>query len=712
MSLIKALAGYTQLRGLSHTEESLKAGLPFNEDPLDFPFFERAAARIGVSVKVEKVNPKDLLHFNMPCIAIKQDGECVLVLKATLETLIFVKLDNIQTHQSISLEEFEKDFKNEIIFLNYVPKSSVSFFSAFSWFFEILKQYKSLYLQAAAAGAIVNFFLVITTVYSLIVYDRVIPHEGYETLWVLTMGVVIIYFFDTVLRIIRAHFLDQASEKADIHMGSNLFEKIINVRMESRPPSAASMAFHMKEFESVREFLSSSTLITISDLPFVLLLLLVIGLIGGYLVFVPLIGIILILLLSIFAQPALANYVRSYNESSEHKYSFIINAIANIENIKSFNMHRKVQTQWEDCLSTSTTISNRLKSFNHFVTTITYLIQNLTYVFVIVAGVYLISYRSITFGGLIACSILSSRSLVPISQIVGLISRFNQTVLSVKQLNHIMNSPQERHTDTSYSTLTEFKGSVEFVNIDFAYPTQRLKSLKNFNLKIPEGNRIGILGRIGSGKTTLEKLILGLYQPSYGHVLIDGIEISQIDPFDLRKNIGYVPQDIILWRGTLKYNILGGNVEVSEEEFMKACEIAGVLDFVRFHPLGFNMPIAEDGSGLSQGQKQSVAIARALINNPKILLMDEPTASMDTQSERLFINRLSAHLTNQTLIIITHRVPILSLANRIVLVEQGQVYMDGERDKVLSFLNEATLKAMAVNKEENSGNSDKSKGLQ
>lgn len=695
MSLIKALSVYTKLRGSPHDEEGIVAGLPYNDNPMDFEFMERAALRMGVEVKKEFRPLEDLVHFSLPCILLLKDGTCPILLKITKTHAIYVELDSWTEQKTIEINLLQEIYSGEAIFFSHTLKPETTFFSIFGWFFDILKQHKHLYIQAAVAGAIVNILLIAATFYSLIIYDRVIPHQGFDTLWVLTLGVMLIYVFDGLLKVIRAHFLDQASKKADIHMGSDLFEKILNVRMESRPVSSASMAFHLKEFESVREFLSSTTLVTLSDLPFVILILIVIAMMGGYIVLVPIVGIILILMTTVIVQPALAGYVQKFNKITENKYASLINAITNLETVKSFNMHRKIQTQWENTLSQSTEVGNELKSFSHVVSSVTMFIQNLAYVFLIVVGVYLISNNNLSFGGLIACSILSSRALGPVSQVVGLIGRLNQTVLAVKELSQIMNAPQERSGSIAYQSHPNFKGTIEFVNVDFSYPHQRLKSLKNFNLKIPAGSRIGILGRIGSGKTTLEKLILGLYQPNYGHLLFDEVEAAQLDPFELRKHIGYVPQDVTLWRGTLKYNILAGASDVSEEFFLKICEIAGVTDFARLHPLGYNMPIAEDGSGLSGGQKQSLAIARALAVNPKIILLDEPTASMDPQSEAAFVKRLNDYLTDQTVIVITHRTPIMNILNRIVIVEGGQVFLDGPRDQVLSKIHQTIEQAKA-----------------
>ena len=688
MTLIKALSVYTCLRGTPHSQDSIIAGLPYCDDPLNFEYMERAAHHIGIEVKKEKRALPDLIHFSVPCLLMLEGSNYIMLVKINQQQAVYVELNNWGTHRTIDISTLETLYTGEVIFFNNSIQPATGFFSIFGWFFEVLRQHKHLYIQAAFAGSIVNILMITATFYTLIVYDRVIPHKGYETLWVLTIGVLLIYIFDSFLKVIRAHFLDAASKKADIQMGSELFEKILNVKMESRPISSSGMAFHLKEFESVREFLSSTTLVTFSDLPYIILILIVIYMMGGYIVLVPIVGIILILVTSFIVQPALASYVQRYNKIAENKYTVLINAITNLETAKAFNMHRKLQTQWENTLSQSTEIGNQLKSFNHVVSALTAFIQNITYVFVIVIGVYLIGNNTLTFGGLIACSILTSRATAPVGQLVSLIGRFNQTVLAIKQLSHIMNAPQERHGTIAYQSLPNFKGAIEFVNVDFNYPNQRLKSLKNFNLKIPTGTRLGILGRIGSGKTTIEKLILGLYHPTYGHILFDNIDSAQLDPFELRSHIGYVPQDIALWRGTLKYNILAGATEMTDEFFLKICEVAGVTDFARLHPLGFNMPISEDGSGLSGGQKQAVAIARALITNPRILLMDEPTASMDPQSEAAFIKKLNAYLTDQTLIVITHRTPIMSLLNRMVLIENGQLVMDGPRDKVLEDINQ------------------------
>lgn len=688
MSLLKALELYTNCRGIPHTEESLRIGLPNSSDSLEFDLFERASSRIGLEVKKEKRKLEDLFHFALPCIILLNDDSWALVLRVTQDkiTLMDPKVSN--DPREIPITELAEYYTGESIFLSHSLKPPSDYFSIIGWFWSVIQKHKKLYLQAATASGMINIFLIIATFYALTVYDRVIPHHGYETLWVLTLGVIIIYLFDAFLKILRAYFIDHASKKIDIEIGSQLLEKIMNTKMADRPSSSSAMAFHIKEFESLREFLSSTTLIVLADLPYTFLLLLVIGLIGGYMVIIPIVAIIAILLSSLLIQPSLANYVNRLNQHSESKYTVIINAIQNMEAVKAYNMHSIVQTQWENALSSASESGNQLKSFNHIITSVTGFIQNLCYVLVIVVGAYLVTSGQMGFGGLIACSILVSRSLLPVTQLVGLVGRINQSIFAIRQLGLLMNAPQERQHEIPYQKKTSMKGSIQFVNVDFSYPKQRLKSVKNFSLNIPGGSRVGLIGRIGSGKTTLEKLLMGLYQPSNGHILVDGMDIAQIDPVDLRKHIGYVPQDISLWRGTLKYNILSGDTSVPDEVFLKVCEISGVLDFVRLNPLGFNMPINEDGSGLSQGQKQSLAIARALVHKPKILLMDEPTANMDPQSEHLFLTKLNSYLTDETLILITHRLNVLALVNRVVIMEFGQILLDGPKNDVLKKLEE------------------------
>lgn len=687
MSLIKALELYTRLKGMPYTEESLMMGLPYAEDPMDFDLLERSASRIGLEIKKEQRTIPDLYHFALPCIILLKDNTWAMILRVTDKFATIIDSQNDTESRDIPIEELSEYYAGEAIFFSHTLKPQSDYFSVMGWFWDVIKKHKKLYIQAAIASGLINIFLIIATFYALTVYDRVIPHQGYETLWVLTFGVIIIYLFDAFLKVLRAHFIDHASKKIDIQIGGNLFERIMNTRMADRPASSSAMAFHLKEFESLREFLSSTTLVVLSDLPYTFLLLIVIGLIGGYIVIIPIIAIIAILITSFIIQPSLSEYVKRLNKSTENKYSIIINSIQNLEIVKTFNMHRNVQTQWENALSSSSESGNQLRSFNHIISSITSFIQNVCFILIIVTGVYMVSKGELTFGGMIACSMLVSRSLAPISQLTGLVSRLNQSILSIKELGQIMSSPQERRYDIAYQPKTHLQGTVQFINVDFSYPRQRLKSIKNFSIKIPSGARIGLIGRIGSGKTTFEKLLMGLYHPSSGHILVDGIDIAQIDPVDLRKHIGYVPQDITLWKGTLKYNILSGDMTIPDEQFEKICELSGVMDFVRMNPLGFNMPISEDGTGLSQGQKQSLAVARALVRGPKILLMDEPTANMDPQSENNLLTRLNTYLTDETLIMITHRMNVLSLVNRVVLLEQGQILMDGPRDEVMARLN-------------------------
>ena len=522
------------------------------------------------------------------------------------------------------------------------------------------------------------------------VYDRVVPNNATDTLWVLAIGVAVIYILDTILKFIRSYFLEVAGKKSDIIMSSIIFERVMGLNMAVRPKSVGSFANNLKEFESIRGFFTSTTVATIIDLPFIFIFLFVIKLIAGQIVWVPIGIMVAIFIYTLFVKGPLNRSIESSYAAAAHKNSVLIESLSNIETIKTMGASGSAQYQWEEASGEIANRGLKTRILSNSVSTMTAFFIQLNSVAVIVYGVYLIQEMELTMGGLIATVILSARAISPLGQVASLVANYEHTKTAYKNLNDIMKMPVDRPEGKEFIRRDEFNGFIEFQNVTFSYPEEEKKALDDVSFKIHPGEKIGIAGKIGSGKTTLEKLILGLYKPSSGTILIDGIDISQIDPADLRKNIGYVPQDVNLFRGSVKNNIIYKAPYVNDEQMIKASKLAGVDDFVKLHPKGYDMPVGERGDGLSGGQKQAIAIARAFLLDAPIVLLDEPTNSVDNVMESKIRANLAKNLVDKTTILITHKSTILSLVDRLIILDNGKLVIDGKRDEVLKKLNAPT----------------------
>lgn len=695
--LLLALLAICKILHTPHSSNSLTAGLPLVNNRLTPDLFPRAAERAGLSTSLIKRPLDGISNLVLPAVLLlKNDKTCVLTKKNKNQYTVVLS----ETSEGKKIVEFE-DLKTEYTGFAFFIQENHQFDDrsansatpkAKHWFWDVIYKSWPIYAEVLAASFLINIFALASPLFIMNVYDRVVPNHALETLWVLAIGISIVYIFDFIMKSLRSYFIDIAGKRSDIILSSTIFEKALGIKMEARPPSVGAFANDFHEFESFRDFLTSATLTTLIDLPFLLIFLSVIFTLGGNLVLIPLVILPLAILVGIAVQKPLKNTIQELFKHSAQKGATLIESLSSLDSIKSNGAEGQIQKQWEQNIGQIARLGLKARFFSSLAVNFTSFLQHMASVAVVVFGVYKISEGDLTTGGLIACTILTGRALAPVAQVASLLTRYHQSKTSLTSLTKMMSLPTEREPGKKFLHRPSFKGSIEFKNISFSYPGQPTKALDDVSFKIKAGERVGFIGRIGSGKSTIEKLIMGLYVAQEGSILIDGTDIKQIDPSDLRRQIGYVPQDIALMFGSTKDNITFGARFVDDKAILRAAEIAGVTSFVNNHPAGFDRPVGERGSALSGGQRQSIAVARALLLSPPIYIMDEPSNSMDNTTEEAFKQRFSKHLNIQTLVLVTHRASLLTLVDRLIVLDGAKIRADGSKEKVLEALKQGQIK--------------------
>lgn len=561
-----------------------------------------------------------------------------------------------------------------------------------SWFWKVIWRFKGYYYQVILATFIINFLALVSSLYVMNVYDRVIPNQAYETLWVLSIGVMLAILFEFLAKMIRGHLTDIAGKKADLIISSAIFRRMMALRLADRPASAGSYANNLREFESVREFMTSASLLVLVDLPFLLLFITVIFIVGGKLAIVPAIIIPIVIIVGFIVQRPLSRYINESMKESSQRQGLAVEALEGIETLKTNNATGWAQQRWDAYTAKTSASSIKVKDTANFMINFSVAMQQLNTVFLVLFGTYLIHNENtaerITMGALIAAVILSGRALSPLAQVAGLATRFQQAKLALEGLNNIIERPIERVPERKYISPSNIQGNITFENTCFQYQEDGKPAVSNLNLQIRAGEKIGILGRIGSGKSTMLKLASGLYDGSTGNVMLDNIDMRQIDPNFLRSQILLLGQSPRLFLGTLRENmdLARSDGYSSDQELLEALQRFGLDKIIRSHPKGLDMPLGEDGLGLSGGQKQIIALARMTLRNPRIVLLDEPTTGLDQATERMSLQAISQWAQDKTLLVVTHRPQVLQIVNRIIVMDEGKVVMDGPRDLVLQRL--------------------------
>ncbi|BHH85447.1 type I secretion system permease/ATPase [Desulforhopalus sp. 52FAK] len=696
--LTDCLVILSKVYGNPISRTTLRAGLPLEDNQLTVKLVQRAARRAGLMARVLKRPLEKISDLELPCVLLLNNKKAV-VLRHFTDGGTKLQLNLPESGEGVkvvSVVEIAKDYSGYAIFAHPELKEGVGSISRKipqrrKFFWGAIFSSWRIYRDVLLASFLINIFGLATPFFILNVYDRVIPNSAFETLWVLAIGIAIAYLFSLLMQGLRGYFIDEAGKRANLEVSARMFEKVLGLKMAYGPQSTGSFSNKILQFEHVRDFITSFSITAIVDLPFVVLALLVIWYLAGNVVFIHLTAILILLIYTLIIQRPLRKAVEETYHASARKNSILVEGLGGLETLKILGAEGKIQNTWEEAVSYISHWSSRARFLSTSVTHLAAFMQNFTVVAVVVTGVYVIAEGLMSQGGLIAIVILSRQAVAPMAQVVSLMTRYHRARTALDSLEDVMNMPVERPLHKNFLHRTELTGAIEFKNVHFTYPGQSLAALKDVSVKILSGERVGIIGGIGSGKTTFGKMILGLYEPDAGLVAIDDTDLRQIDPLELRRFIGCVPQDVTLFRGSVKDNILLGCDIADDADVLRAAKVSGLTEFTSKHALGFDMQVGERGKLLSGGQRQSVAIARALLLDPQVLIFDEPTSSMDAKTESILRKRLAETLSEKTLIVISHRASLLNLVDRIILLEDGEIRADGPRKSILEAIKNGQL---------------------
>ncbi|WP_162047762.1 type I secretion system permease/ATPase [Vibrio taketomensis] len=701
--LLNSLIYISRYYGLANSPEALINGLPLSEGKLTPFLFPRSAERAGLVAKENRCELEKISALVLPVVLLLKGGDACVLNSINLEKqeAEIVTGESGLVPISISFDELKQLYIGRYFLVKkqfrYDERSpEVLKTKQGHWFWSTLWQSKNIYRDVLIASILINLFAVAAPMFTRLVYDKVVPNLAFETLWVLASGIFVIFLFDLVLKLMRSYFIDVAGKKSDILISSKLFSKVLGIRMESRPPSVGAFARHLQEFESIREFFTSATIGSLIDLPFALLFLLLIWLMAGNLVLVPIAGVVILIIYSLLIQGPLRRAIEEGSRLASQKYANLIESLAGLETVKLFGAQSQFQFRWEEAVAHMANWNIKSRRITDSIQNTAGFVQQASNVGMIIFGVYLIADGNLTMGGLIAATMLSGRAISPMVQLSVLSARYNQAKSSMTIIEQVMSMPDEQEEGKRYIHRPIVQGKIELDNVTFHYPESPIASIRNLSMTINPGEKVAIIGRIGSGKTTLERLILGLYKPTEGHVRIDDTDIDQLHHIDIRRNIGCVPQDYHLFYGSIRDNITLGRPLADDRDVMDAANRAGVTVFTQQDPAGLERQVGEGGQLLSGGQRQAVSIARAILGRPPVLLMDEPTSAMDNRSEMHIKQQLAQLKETETLILITHKTSMLDVVDRVIVMEKGTVIADGPKAEVLSNLMQGKVRAASA----------------
>jgi ATP-binding cassette subfamily C protein LapB len=689
--LVFLTAHYSQARSKS----SILAGLPYDGKNMGPELFCEAAEKNDFKSKiVKKRKIEKIIDAVLPVVLIlKENKACVLLHYQNKEEVIVWSPETCK-EEIVSLKDLQDQYTGYTIYIHPKKKqfNTQNNSQEGHWFWSVFFESKAIYGRVIVAAILINLFALTSPIFIMNVYNRVIPNNAIETGWVLGLGALTVFVFDFIMRTLRGYFIDIAGRRIDVIAGRRIFDQLLNIKLAERPQSSGAFANMLRDFDSVRDFMTSASMTILIDLPFTLFFLSVIWLLGGPVAFLLAALVCIVFLAGVLLQIPLKSVVKKAAKSAEEKHGLLIETIHGLEAIKAVGADGRMREQYSKLIAENAALSQKSRFISALGGNISSWIQQTASIFVVLMGMYLIRDAEMSVGALIACVLLTSRAIAPIGQVANLMSRYHTARTSLATLNDIMKKPVERPASKRFLHRPDIKGKVTFKRVSFIYPKTNRKIIDGCSFIVNAGEKVGLIGRIGSGKSTIAKLMMGLYDSSEGHLLLDDTDYEQIDPADLRSQVAYISQDVVLFNGTVRDNITATKPNATEEEILTVAKASGVHDFIAQHPMGYDAPVGEHGLGLSGGQRQCVALARAMLLQPKVYICDEPTNAMDIQAENSFTQMIKDQTDDKTLILITHRHHLLSLVDRIILIDQGRIIMDGARDDVLNSISSGQLK--------------------
>ncbi len=625
-----------------------------------------------------------------PAIAMMNNGQCVLVLAQDNDTLSIFDLTCPEHRAEVPVSDFQPFFTGATLgaspSLDQMAARHTPLLGGKHWFWGEFRKYRRQVSEIMLGSLVANILAVSVALFSLQVYDRVVPHQSQATLWVLAVGAFLAIGLEGILKLARARLTDTAGRQIELSVQRNLMRRLIGMRSDKKPLPPSGLFAAMRDFGSVREFFTSSTISTLADIPFIAIFLLLVASIAGPIVWVLMLGAILMLAPAYFMQRKMIALTRQTQGANAKAGRLLHEVVTELDTLKTQRGEDRVLRLWDELNTLSSYSAAEQRRLSSALTYWSQGIQQFTYISAVVFGTFMVFKGEFTVGTIIATGILTSRTLAPLTQFAGTLARWSNVKGALEGLEAIATAAQEKEDDRSYLRRESFEGRFELREVVFRYDDDGSPTVDVPAVAITPGQRVAILGVNGSGKSTLLKLLTGLYAPDQGRVMIDGTDMNQIDPRDLRRHIGYLSQDIRLFAGTLRENLNMNLLERNDDRLMAALDFAGLGAYVRNHHKGLDLVIGDSGGGLSIGQRQSIGWARLWLQNPSIVLLDEPTASLDQTLERTLVSRLDTWLQGRTAVIATHRMPILQLTNRTLILQAGRMVVDGPRDQVLAHL--------------------------
>lgn len=697
--LLSALEYLAAHHGKPFSADAVLQGLPLPDGRLTPEFFQRGAERLGFEARIVERRPSEVSGLVCPFVVLLRDGEAAIVLEKQPRARKALVVVPGKPAQQMRLADLDREALDSVIYVAdrrqqeaIASGAAMTRLSEGHWLWSVVWRLWPTWIYVVLAALVINLLGLALPLFVMNVYDRVIPNNSVPTLWALAAGVAIALCADFTLRMLRAGVIESSAQRVDMKVSARLFEQALDASMASRASRAGEFANHIREFETVRDFFTSASIVSVIDLLFIGVFLGLLYMIVGELALVPLVAVPLVLGATLFIQAPLSRAVGRSQLSKSSRHAILVESMVGVETVKAIGGEAVLQKKWEDAVAGSVRAGASLRFWSTLAMHLGMVVQQGVSVVLIVWGVYLVAAGSITIGALIAANMLAGRVLAPLSGIAMTLARAQTSFSALKQLNRMMALDRDHKVPADGGSRIE-KGRLELRDIAFAYPGQPGNALDGLSLTIEPGEKVGVIGRVASGKSTLGKLLSGLYEPARGAVIVDGTDARHRWMAELRKAIAYVGQEPELFAGTLKENVLFGRRD-DGAAFENAVLASGIAPLAASHPLGFAMQVGERGRAISGGQRQAVAIARAIIGSPRVIFLDEPTSAMDNLTEAAFMRSFRAWLKpDTTLIVATHRISMLELVDRVIVLEAGKVVADGPRDEVLAALKKRRLVA-------------------